>query len=373
MTDPNKKEENVGQTPPAENPATPAPQTSALQQQLDTDYANAINATEKVYDDEIDSVDALIKASNAKKQSLLEQDKNYQKRENAYRYISGLGDTLSGIANLVGTANGASNQTQTYNSHAVVQKAEQARKERKLEMDQLDARLDEMKARGRELRSAKDLKTAELNAQQARETRELALKEQQLAREDAARAWTQSRQEKIDAQNQANLDRTFNEGVRQFNAEQKRLADAASAELESKERIAEANNAAKIAAQQAKNANDPKYQKKALESNISAIRDELAQKMGYENYNDYLRYQNVSGWGTDVDGQRNKDSKKIRKDRSSASPETEALLNSLKYPEYLSEEQIRMIMSASPTLADAVSKGLPESEDDEFTEFIRQS
>ena len=359
MTDPNKKEENVGQTPPAENPATPAPQTSALQQQLDTDYANAINATEKVYDDEIDSVDALIKASSAKKQSLLEQDKNYQKRENAYRYISGLGDTLSGIANLVGTANGASNQNQTYNSHAIVQKAEQARKERKLEMDQLDTRLDEMKARARELRSAKDLKTAELNAQQAREQRELTLKEQQYAREDAARAWTQSRQEKQDAQTQENWQKTFDEGVRQFDAEQQRLKEQNTEKLDAEKELADAKLQAELAKQAAKNASDPEYQKKVLETNISTIRDELAQNMGYENYNDYLRYKNVGGWGADIDGQRNKNSKKIRKERSSANPETEQLLNNLQNPSMLSEDQVRMIISASPTLADVVSSGEP--------------
>lgn len=98
-----------------------------------------------------------------------EKDATAQKRENAYRYITGLGDTLSSLANLVGTAHGAANQQQTYNSSAVVQKAEEARKARKLEMDDLVKRQDEMAARLRELKAAGSLKEAEVAAANAKE------------------------------------------------------------------------------------------------------------------------------------------------------------------------------------------------------------
>jgi hypothetical protein len=96
-------------------------------------------------------------------------DETARRRENAMRYISGLGDTLSSLANLVSTAHGASNQKQTYNSHAVVQKAEEARKARKLEIDDLSKRLDEMMARQRELKASGNLKEAEIAARQAKE------------------------------------------------------------------------------------------------------------------------------------------------------------------------------------------------------------
>lgn len=98
-----------------------------------------------------------------------EKDATAQKRENAFRYISGLGDTLSGIANLVGVTQGASNQQQTYNSHEVVRKAEEARKARNIEIEDLSKRLDELKTRERDLRAAGSLKEAELQASMAKE------------------------------------------------------------------------------------------------------------------------------------------------------------------------------------------------------------
>ena len=101
------------------------------------------------------------------------KDETARKRENAFRYISGVGDTISSLANLVGVANGASNQAQTYNSHAVVQKAEEARKARKLEMEDLSKRYDEMNARLRELKAAGSLREAELAAANAKEMADL--------------------------------------------------------------------------------------------------------------------------------------------------------------------------------------------------------
>lgn len=127
------------------------------------------------------------------------KDETAQKRENAYRYISGLGDTLSSLANLVGVANKASNQQQTYNSHAVVQKAEEARKARKIEMDDLSKRADEMQARLRDMKAAGSLSEAQMGVQHQKE--QMALKAQQEARELAA-AKTAYEQQK-DAQDYA--------------------------------------------------------------------------------------------------------------------------------------------------------------------------
>ncbi len=111
------------------------------------------------------------------------KDETAQKRENAYRYISGLGDTLSSLANLVGVANKASNQQQTYNSNAVVQKAEEARKARKLEMDDLSKRMDEMKTRERELKAAGSLAEAQMGVQHQKEQMNLKLEQEKRARE----------------------------------------------------------------------------------------------------------------------------------------------------------------------------------------------
>lgn len=127
------------------------------------------------------------------------KDEKAIKRENAFRYIAGLGDTLSGLANLVGVAHGAANQPQTYHGSKIVEKAEQARKERRLEIDALNKRLDEMKAREREMKAAGSLQEVQLNIQHQKEQR--ALEADQRARELAAEKTAYEQQ--IDARDYA--------------------------------------------------------------------------------------------------------------------------------------------------------------------------
>lgn len=170
----------------------------------------------------------IISAAEAKMNEARQNDETARKRENAFRYISGLGDTLSSVANLVGTTHGAANQQQTYNSHAVVQKAEAARKARKIEMDELSKRLDEMKARQRDLQAAGSLKEAELKARQDKETAVLAASQRKAADEAKRYADSQSYRAKRDATEDWQKERTFNEQQRQYNegaAERKRQFD----------------------------------------------------------------------------------------------------------------------------------------------------
>lgn len=137
------------------------------------------------------------------------KDADAQKRENAFRYISGLGDTLSSLANLVGTAHGAANQQQVYNSSTVVQKAEEARKARKIEMEDLSKRLDEMKARQRDLQAAGNLEAAKLKAAQEKEMFQLAATQRKEA--EAAKRYNddKARQAMTDARNIWEKDRAF--------------------------------------------------------------------------------------------------------------------------------------------------------------------
>lgn len=170
----------------------------------------------------------IISAAEAKWNEAKQKDETARRRENAFRYISGLGDTLSGVANLVGTAHGAANQQQTYNSHAVVQKAEAARKARKLEMDELSKRLDEMKARQRDLQAAGSLKEAELKVRQDKEKAALAASQRKAADEAKRYADNQSYRAMRDATEDWQRERTFNEQQRQHNegaAERKRQFD----------------------------------------------------------------------------------------------------------------------------------------------------
>lgn len=161
-----------------------------------------------------------------------QKDETARRRENAFRYISGLGDTLSGVANLIGTAHGAANQKQTYNSHAVVQKAEEARKARKLEMDELSKRLDEMTARQREMQAAGSLKEVELKARHDKEKAALAATQRKAAEEAKKYADTKSYRAMRDATEDWQRERTFNAQqsqwqknydlqLRKFNEEQK--------------------------------------------------------------------------------------------------------------------------------------------------------
>lgn len=297
----------------------------------------------------------IIDAAYAKIETAKQKDEKARRRENAFRYISGLGDTLSGVANLIGTAHGAANQQQTYNSHAVVQKAEEARKARKLEMDDLSKRYDEMKSRLNELQAAGSLKEAQLAASHAKAVAALNKTHRTAADEAQKYADTQTYREVRAVTEDWQKDRNFNEQQRQFDENQKRLAADAAANRKNQKEIAEAKAAAELAKQQAKNAADPKHQAKALQANISGVRDELAKKMGYADYNEYLRYQNVSGWGSEIDGQRNKESRRIRDERASLNPETEEFLNLLRSPESMTEEQVRMLMSASNVFAEAVN------------------
>lgn len=301
-----------------------------------------------------EDVAQIVSEAEAKLAEAKQKDEVAQKRSNAFRYIAGLGDTLSGIANVIGTAHGAANQQQTYNGNMVAEKAEQARKERKIELDQLSTRLDEMKARERELKAAGSLADAQLKAKQGRE--QLTLKQQQdaIARETKWNLQQQAWKEEEAARAQENWQKTFDENARQFDAEQKRLKDQNDARLKAEKEMAEQKAAIELLKQQQKKTEDPKHQAQVLSSKIVGIRDELAGKMGYKDYNEYLRYKKVDGWGKDIDGQRNRESKRIRNQRSAENPETEEFLKMLQSPEELTEEQIRMLMGVSKVFSDAV-------------------
>lgn len=179
MADPTKKtnaELEELQEAARQRVAQEAEQAATLRTQQDAAELAALNTTQgeemsalksnnqALYKNQQEIIDA----AYAKIETAKQKDEKARRRENAFRYISGLGDTLSGVANLIGTAHGAANQQQTYNSHAVVQKAEEARKARKLEMDDLSKRYDEMKSRLNELQAAGSLKEAQLAASHAK-------------------------------------------------------------------------------------------------------------------------------------------------------------------------------------------------------------
>lgn len=159
-------------------PASAEPAELTAEQQLARDYAGQISEEADAMDVQINSVADLVALADKERQQRLEADADYQRRENAYRYIAGLGDTLSGLANLVGTAHGAEDQRQTYNAPGVLKTAEMNRKLRAREMEDLDRRLDELRGREADLRSAKSLRDAQLKAQFAKEQRAIRLQQE---------------------------------------------------------------------------------------------------------------------------------------------------------------------------------------------------
>lgn len=380
----NKTTEETPEVKPTldEIKAAAAAEVAQLKTDADTQRAKsqeaATAALSKTQEDERDAYDAYNRAMwqnlgqitseiETKQNTAKEKDAVAMKREKAMRYISGLGDTLSSIANLIGTAHGAANQEQTYHSNTVVQKAEEARKARKIEIDALNDRLNEMLARQRELKAAGNLKAAEVAARQAKE--QAALQAQQAAANTESDRYylNLGRLAEKDAVDNYNKgvemdfkEKQFVEGQRQFDERM---------EQEKKNRAA-ANYRAKLAADAAGERNeqqlnnkvnnlstDADFQKKVLPSALKGVRDELAASMGYKDYNEYLQYKNVSGFGEDIPGQRNKESKRIREEREAANPETVQLLNMLANPSTLSKDNLATLMGMSTVFADAVEAG----------------
>lgn len=155
-----KKDEQEAQVPPV-----PAPSIAEMEQA----HADELAALQQVNEQRYKDIGDIVAEAEANLGTMKVQDEEAQKRSEKFRYIAGLGDTLSGLANVVGTSFGAQNQQQTYNGGYVAEKAEQSRKERKLEMDKISTRLDEMRAREKDLKTAGSLAEAELKAKQARE------------------------------------------------------------------------------------------------------------------------------------------------------------------------------------------------------------
>lgn len=150
-------------------------------------------AAQKQYDAaEVKGVSDLIRLAEHERETMRANDETARKRENAFRYIVGLGDAISGVANLVGTAHGAANQKQEYNAPRLMEKIEQARAQRTQSMDELNTKLDELRGRERDLKTAGSLREAQLRAAHAKEQQAVRQQQEATAREQA---WKQKEYE----------------------------------------------------------------------------------------------------------------------------------------------------------------------------------
>lgn len=163
-TDTTETTETTGTTETTTAATSPSDIYSETKKYLEEENEKQKQNIRDIYQNEIGGYDKLYEEAMKRKEALATMDKERSKKENAYRYITGVGDLMSGFANLVGTANYASNQDQAYQAPELVKRAEAARKERKLEMQKLNARLEEMRARKDALTTQRDTKLAELDA-----------------------------------------------------------------------------------------------------------------------------------------------------------------------------------------------------------------
>lgn len=187
--DPNKNEEQQKEgttstattTPTTESKEVTMPEINLEEKYkeatklLEESNNEAVDAITKSYGTQETAMGELLKEAETLRGEKQRLDEKAQKRANAYRYITGIGDAVSGIANLVGTTLGAVNQEQHYNAPAVIQKAEASRKERKLEMDTINERIKELKAQKGALAATKEMKLGEQRAKYAAEKASLEL------------------------------------------------------------------------------------------------------------------------------------------------------------------------------------------------------
>lgn len=182
--DPKKKDEQQKTPAPSTDTQESAPAAPELNLEekyqeagklLDESNTEAVNAITNSYGLRETAMGKILEEAETLRAEKQQIDEKAQKRADAYRYVTGIGDAISGIANLVGTTHGAANQEQHYNAPAVIQKAEASRKERKLEMDQLNERLRELKAQKGALAATKEMKLGEQRAKHAAEKAALEL------------------------------------------------------------------------------------------------------------------------------------------------------------------------------------------------------
>lgn len=141
---------------------------AGLAQQANNAAAAALSPTP--FDDVVDEVDA-VKAEQAKQAEIEKAlDPRIQRAENARKWVSGIGDALASVANLVGTGHFASNQKQTYSLPGVNEAIEKDRARRQTayqkQLDRLNA-LEIQAAKDKQAEAEREAKKAENEAKRA--------------------------------------------------------------------------------------------------------------------------------------------------------------------------------------------------------------
>lgn len=121
------------------------------------------------YQSDIKDYDSLLNSLEARAEEYRREHETYQKGARSRAVISGIGDSISSLANLIGVGNWASNQKQEYQSPRVAADAERERREHQIRMDGIRDRMDRLKDREREARLAMSLGLAEYDVRRRAE------------------------------------------------------------------------------------------------------------------------------------------------------------------------------------------------------------
>lgn len=360
-----EEDKNKIEMPSIQLPEAYAPSTADMEAMQKEELKNLQTHNQQTYKD----LDEIIQKAEGDIALLKKKDEKAEKRSQAFRYIAGLGDTLSGLANLVGTTHDAANQQQTYNSNVIAQKAEAARKQRRLDMTAATKRVDELRSSLRDLKSAGSLAEAKMIAQHAKDLSTERIRQEGIVREEA---WKAVQQRWNEAQKALELEKWMQEQEAKA-AKDKVEADIKEREIAVKETNAKtsqtkADNAAanakvkqeekvkKEAEKKAKQTADPKYRKRKLQENIASVRDELARSLGYKNYDEYLQYQRGN-----VAGMKYRQIKKTREERRNRNSRVDDILKELEHPDYISDGTVNELIGISPIYRKAVEGDTAQS------------
>lgn len=301
-------------------------------------------AISQAYHSPIKDLSDTISGLEQKRKDAIAQDETAQRRARNMQMIAGISDGLASLANLIGVGQGGTNIDMGQGALTPLQqRLEEARKERKADIKSIDERLEQYRRQLDQMKLQRGVAVAEQG-------------ERDMAAERARQEKISDRefQEKllnIRLENEAKA-RKENQEFTASENEKNRKNQAAMNNADNK--VLEERYKAELAAKSAKEAMKPENQRRVMNENITGIRDELARDMGYTDYNEYLRYKNVDGWGEDIEGQRNRKTKKIRAERARNKPETEQLLEMLSDPTVLDDSAVQMMAGASKTFSDAL-------------------
>ena len=241
------------------------------------------------YQTAVNSFDSLIDRWQSRSKEASRKNELEQRNARSRAVITGIGETLSSLANLIGVGNWASSQPQNLVSPGIVEGAERARKEYQIRMDDINERLDRLKTDQDRARMSMKLGLAEYDAQVARDK----------AKADALAAKIKAEQEEAAARR--TQDERFHDDEMALEREKiksnRNIAQAkidAQKEKENKERQRSVYGDPINLSYYGEDGKTRSVTigSKSLEEtgrrNYDVLRDEIAESYGFNSYQDYL-------------------------------------------------------------------------------------